>query len=237
VDSLPVALAYDGRSVWVANSLGQTLSAVDPASGTVTSSALLPHLPSALLWDGTSLWTANASSTPGTVTQVSRDGEVLADIETGQGPASLAFDGARLWVGNREGRSLARIDTGQARLNGTLPLDGQPVALTFGAGSLWVALDGLNQLVQIDPETSSEVGRVDLDAPVLALWFDGEDVWAAAPDAGEVYRIEPARGEVVQTIAVAGFPVAIHTTSCGSTCRDVWTADQNSDTVTRVRIQ
>ena len=94
--------------MWAASSLKQTLSALDPETGAAISTYPLPHVPSTLLWADLHLWTANAIA--GTVTRVTRDGQVLADLPVGKGPLALAFDGSSLWVANKEGKSLVQVD-------------------------------------------------------------------------------------------------------------------------------
>jgi serine/threonine-protein kinase len=236
VDDLPVALVHDGESLWVASSLRQTLSAVDPATGEVVSGFALPHVPSAVLWDGSSLWIANAIA--GTVTKATRDGDILADIKVGDGPASLAFDGDSLWVGNHEERTLVRLDAAQARVADTLTLDGEPTALVYDGESLWIALGDLGQVIVLDPADLS-IGnrRIDLGSSPVALTFDGRELWAATPTSGEVFRIDPATLSVVQAVPFAGYPVALLTNACGADCRQLWTANQSGDSVSRLQIE
>ncbi|HMK08049.1 MAG TPA: protein kinase, partial [Anaerolineales bacterium] len=236
-DDLPVAMAFDGQSLWVASSLGRTLTSFDPASGEQVSQVPLGHVPSALLWDGTSLWIANGSANPGTVTKLDRQGNQLADLPTGDGPASLAFDGTWLWVGNQAGKSLARIDPAKAQVAGSFALDGEPTSLAVAGGSLWVALGDRPEIVRFDPQTSAVIGHVALDRPALSIWSDGDWLWAASPEAGKVLQIDPAKGTVTRSVSVPGYPVAVTTVACGSGCSDLWTANQNDDSVSRMSIK
>ena len=234
VDDLPVALAFDGQSVWAASSLKQSLSALDPATGAVITTYPLPHVPSTLLWADSHLWTANAIA--GTVTRVTRDGQVLADIPVGKGPRALAYDGSSLWVANKEGKSLMRVDPRTSKVEATLDLEGEPLALIFDGRSLWVALGDLGQIIQVDPQSASIGQRVNVDADPAALLFDGESLWAAAPRAEQVFRIRLSDARVIRTISVQGAPIALQSLSCGDGCWDIWTADESADAVSRIRI-
>jgi DNA-binding beta-propeller fold protein YncE len=98
-------------------------------------------------------------------------------------------------------------------------------------------LGDLGQVIQVDPQNQTIGRRVDVGSPPVALWFDGERVWAAAPDGGKVFAIDPARGEVVETIEIDGYPVALASTTCGDACRDVWTANQSGDSVSRISLE
>ena len=235
VDDLPVALAFDGESLWVASSLEQTVSAVNPGSGEVGARHLLPHVPSALAWDGQSLWSANAID--GSVTQIARDGRILADIDVGLAPAAIAFDGTSLWVIDQEGRSLVRIDPDGAQVQESIALDSEPISMALDGSDLWIGLGDTGEVIQLDPENPTAPRRIDLGSSPAALFFDGDQLWAAAPGAGEVYRIDPVTAQIVDTIAIDGYPVALLTVSCGPDCRALWTANQTGDSVSRVSIE
>jgi len=235
VDELPVALAFDGQHLWAASSLKQSLSMMDPDTGQVVASYALPHVPSALLWADSFLWTANAIA--GTVTKVSPDGQVESDTPVGKGPLALAFDGSSLWIANKEGKSLVRMDPATSQVAETIDLRGEPLALIYDGGSLWVALGNLGQVIQVDPQTGVVGEQVDTGADPSALVFAGESLWAAAPKAGRVFRISPTEGQVTNTITVEGAPIALQSLSCGDGCWDIWTADESADTVSRIRIQ
>lgn len=235
VDELPVALAFDGQHLWAASSLKQSLSMLDPDTGQVVARHTLPHVPSALIWADAFFWTANAIA--GTVTKVSPDGQVEADTAVGKGPLALAFDGSSLWIANKEGKSLVRMNPVTSQVAETIDLKGEPLALIFDGRSLWVALGDLGQVIQVDPKTGVVGGQVDTRADPSALVFDGESLWAAAPKAGKVFRISPTTAKVTKTITVVGTPIALQFLSCGNGCWDIWTADGSADTVSRMRIQ
>ncbi len=236
VDDLPVALAFDGDTLWVASSLQRSLSVVDPASGEVLLRYQLPHVPTALIWANSYLWSASAIA--GTVTQVSSDGHVLDDIQVGEGTLGLAFDGRWLWAISKEAKSLVRIDPGNTQALENFQLEDSPLAIAFGNNSLWVGLGELGQVIQIDPvNPGSVVRRVDLGSPPVALLYDREELWAVSPEAGKVFRIDPINAEVIGTIAVTGYPVSLQSTTCGVGCRDLWTANQADDSVSRIQIK
>jgi DNA-binding beta-propeller fold protein YncE len=235
VDDLPVALAFDGQHLWAASSLKQTLSILDPDTGQVVARHTIPHVPSALIWADSFLWTANAIA--GTVTKVSPDGQVEADTPVGKGPLALAFDGSSLWIANKEGKSLVRMDPATAQVAPPIGLAGEPLALIFDGRWLWVALGDVGQVIQIDPKTGAVGERVDTRADPSALTFDGESLWAAAPKAGKIFRINPTGAQVTQTITVAGTPIALQSLPCGTGCWDLWTAVESADAVSRIRVQ
>ncbi len=87
---------------------------------------------------------------------------VVARIEAGDGPASMAFDGATAWVVNHRDTTINRIDLGtnESTLFTTLGgvNDRAPERMTFSHGSLWVTGRGTD-LLKVNPATG--VGRPD----------------------------------------------------------------------------
>ena len=235
VDSLPSAMAFDGDRLWVGSSLDQTLSVLDPASGAADATYQLSHVPTAFVWAESFLWIANDIA--GTVSKVSGDGQIQADVAVGEGPVGLTYDGRSLWVILKGDRALVRMDPGAVAANDLISLDGEPSAIVFDGTSIWVALRDPGQLARINPSDPSDLRRLDLGSAPVALSFDGTDLWAAAPEGGKVFRIDPAALRVADSVAVSGFPVALETVACGEGCLDVWTANQSADTVTRISIR
>jgi DNA-binding beta-propeller fold protein YncE len=235
VDSLPSAMAFDGERLWVTSSLGQTLSALDPASGRVQATYQLSHVPSGLLWADSSLWIANDIA--GTISKVSGNGEILADVDVGAGPIALTYDGTSVWTVLKEDRLLIRMDPGEAAVLDATPLDGEPSAITFDGTNIWVTLRDTAQLVRVNPSDPSDLQRLDLGSAPADLIYDGTDLWVAVPEAGKVLRIDPVGLRVKESVAVSGFPVAVEAAACGQGCLDLWTANQSADTVSRISIR
>ncbi|HSB90298.1 MAG TPA: protein kinase [Anaerolineales bacterium] len=241
VDSLPSAMAFDGNRLWVANSLHQTLWVLDPASGATDATYQLSHVPTALLWADSFLWIANDIA--GTVTKVSGDGQILADVGVGAnldasgGPVGLAHDGTSLWVILKGDQSLVRMDPAGPTVEDRFPLDGEPTAIVFDGTSIWVAIKDPGRLMRIRASDPSNVQRLDLGSAAVALSYDGSEVWVAAPEAGKIYRVDPVAFRVKASVEVAGFPVALQAVSCGEGCVDIWTANNSADSVTRIAIR
>ncbi len=235
VDSLPVALAFDGRQLWVAGAQNQTLTAIDPASGRELDRIALPHVPTALLWADSSLWVANAIA--GTVSRVSPAGSIEADLDVGAEPVALAFDGSFLWVANQVGREAVRIDPATDRILDRFPLTGEPTAIAYDGRWVWIALTDANEVVALSPDDGAVAHRIDLAAQPSGLWIEGGVLWAASLRDGKVIRIDPARAEVQDTFSVDGTPSSLGSQSCGEGCWDVWITLETSNAVGRLRVR
>ena len=99
VGANPIALAFDGSSLWVANYVGNSVMKINPATGVVGTAITVGAYPTALAFDGSSIWVANYSGN--SVQKINpTTGAVGAPITVGTYPQGLAFDGSNIWVAN-----------------------------------------------------------------------------------------------------------------------------------------
>ena len=113
----PSALAAEGGSLWVANSLAGTLSRIDAATGQTRSVIPIGSGPSALAVTTGAVWVANEYS--GTVVEIEVEtGRARRVVDVGGRPSTLASNGGRVWVGSGPSADLHR--GGTLRLSGTV---------------------------------------------------------------------------------------------------------------------
>ena len=69
----------------------------------------LTHCPGGfdVAYDGQSLWTANSGM--GTVSRLTRDGEVIGMYPVGAAPANVLYDGEAIWVSNTSDDTVSKI--------------------------------------------------------------------------------------------------------------------------------
>ena len=146
---------------------------------------------------------------PGSVGVVDPDArEVVAEIPLGfTSPLIAAGEGA-VWVVDRDGNTLTRIDpkTSVASSPQGIRTDGIPIGLAAGEGSVWIALNEgrVLSVVELGPELGDPRRRFVLEErdalfpaaiePVQLAVGDGA-VWALERGRGELTRIESATGE------------------------------------------
>jgi YVTN family beta-propeller protein len=113
VEGKPGALAFDGRSLWVALESDNSVLQVNPENGRPGQKIRVGRQPMALLFDGRDLWTANAGDN-----SVSRidigSGRVIDTISVAGGPFALAWvpcgpDCADLWIAGEANDTVSRI--------------------------------------------------------------------------------------------------------------------------------
>ena len=128
---------------------------------------------------GSSVWVA--ADQGGSVVRVSpASNRVVARIEAGDGPASMAFDGETAWVVNHRDTTIDRIDlaTNESSLLTTLGGvdDRAPERITFSHGSLWVTGRGTD-LLKVNPATGAVEQTIEIDASGIDLVAVGDDLW------------------------------------------------------------
>src|SRR4029077_9341679 len=110
VGTTPKGIAFDGTSLWVANSGSNNVTKLDPATGSVLHTTPVGTSPSALAFDGTRIWVANSGSN--TVTRVNAaTGTATGTFAVGTNPSALAFDGTNIWVANSGSDNVTKLDS------------------------------------------------------------------------------------------------------------------------------
>jgi streptogramin lyase len=114
------------------------------------------------------------------------------EVEVGEHPVDLVHgeDGV-LWVTNRVGRSVSRVDEGEpAKLIDTTPLDGEPEGVAVGGGFAYVAVRDTNEVLQLGPNGDVISAETVGTTPSGVAYSKGE-LWVANLNSNNVSRITP----------------------------------------------
>ena len=168
-------VTYDGRHVWIAT--GDTLTAMDPATGKTTRSIeVAAHAGTA--FDGTHLF------------QIAEDriqkidpatGEVLATIPApGKGGDSgLTWAEGTLWVGQYRDRRIHQIDPETGAILRTIESNRFVTGVTWVDAELWHGTleDDQSELRRVNPDDGKVLERLELPhgSAVTGLESDGHD--------------------------------------------------------------
>ena len=162
VGTNPVAVAFDGSSIWVASYNGfkvTKLRASDGASVTINLGANLESL----AYDGLNMWVTEGGSNSVAKIRAS-DGALLGTFPVGNfacaivgtfavgaSPCALAHDGANIWVVNQGGNSVTKLRSSDGTKLATIAVGYSPVAIAY---------DGSNNGLRIrPPEQLPNYGR------------------------------------------------------------------------------
>src|SRR5262245_11165928 len=65
--------------------------------------------------------------------------DLVQTFPVGLYPSFLAFDGANIWVSNKDADTVTKRRASDGALQGTFPVGDQPQFLTFDGENIWVA--------------------------------------------------------------------------------------------------
>jgi YVTN family beta-propeller protein len=101
----PLALAFDGNAVWVANMGTNSVQKINPTTGILGAPITVGTGPAGLAFDGSSIWVANMNSN--SVQKINpTTGVAGTPIKVGTNPVGVAFDGSNIWVANSGSNTL-----------------------------------------------------------------------------------------------------------------------------------
>jgi len=154
-------------------------------------------------------------------------GMVLADIQVGPQPMSIAVGENAVWVGNEGDGTVSRIDPATNQVVATIPIGKRGfLRLAAGEGRVWVAAC-LDKLVAvIDPATNTVIDTV----PADACWnvaLGGGAVWVPVGERAVVH-INPKTLVAIPAVFVQSGPSEI-----ASGFGAMWVANVNAMTISR----
>ena len=132
-----------------------------------------------------------------------------AKVHVGLSASFALSGGGALWVTDRVGNKLIRVDPAAGRVKWRLGIPSSPFGLTYGAGSVWVGSRNTTRVTRVNPTTKKVRARISVGAAPYALAFGAGSVWVSNESSGTVSRIAPKRNRVVKTIRVGGGPNGI----------------------------
>ena len=108
VGSDPVAICFDGASIWVANNGGGNVTKLNAGTGATTGTYNVGSYPAAICFDGASIWVANNGG--GNVTKLNAStGATIGTYNVGSSPNAICFDGASIWVVRQGGNNVTKL--------------------------------------------------------------------------------------------------------------------------------
>ncbi len=188
----PTGLAFDGKSLWMADRLSGLLYEIDPNRAHVIRTLPAPsHHINALACGKGFLWVMD-SRTRNVFKLNPKTGITENEFRIrGKYPEALAFDGKYLWLGGYRDKHLTRISTDDGTRIRRIPAPGEGCCgLTFDGKYLWVADRLDDKLYMVSPKKGDVV--VTLDAPgkyPRGLALDGKYLWNVDYQSDMLYKI------------------------------------------------
>ena len=195
----PSHLAADGRTLWVTNANGHSVSRVDAADGAVRQTVAVGNGPAGLAVADGAVWVVN--SVDGTVSKIAAaTGKVVKAIRVGDGPSGICIGHGAVWVASSDDRAVTRIDQGSGRPTGTTTLDTGPTELECSESAVWASSGAGGTVTRLSAATGAVVKTIATGDGASGLSLAGGALWVANTLAGTVSKIDPQRGRVVATV-------------------------------------
>jgi hypothetical protein len=237
----PGPLAADRSYVYVCNIGDATVSRILPKQKKLFDNSAFSRAIDMLAGDRV-LWSANGGSPghtpfgvgngtvtvwyPGPTVRSFRVGPNINGTEAQTTMAADGPDGATLWVGNEDSRTVRQLDRGTGRtlmtIRGVAPGGLAVVGDSSAGDTVWASDPSRNDVVRIDEHLGRVVRRIHTPKTPTRLAADGNAVWVAARDwidAGyardtrgttpAVWRIDPGTNKIVARIPLPLVPIRI----------------------------
>ncbi len=232
VGGRPCGVAVAFGAVWVSVTDTAELVRIDPATGTVTHRTTVADSPCEILATTDSLWVVTQSGVVDRVDPGTR--KVAASVPTGFASYEAVEAFGSVWVSNRNGQSLTRVDPA-TNTTTTVELPGVNAGgVAATADALWVGDDttGSSSIARVDP-TSLVVTTVEVGGDRPGYVATTRDrVWVSRVRSATVTALDAASGAVIGRPTPAGSsPVNLAGSPDG---RWVWVPDDKTNLLTRI---
>ncbi|MCW3039158.1 MAG: extracellular solute-binding protein, partial [Solirubrobacterales bacterium] len=217
------SLATGFGTLWVAKGKTHSLLRLDLATGAKRGAgfALPDGLPVAVGTGQGGVW-VGLRGRPGAVVRLNpRTGAVDRTVTLPRGVQDMAVGEGYVWVVNRQGRAVTRIDPDTLKTK-RIPVGTAPKGIAVGEGFVWVCISSAGYVQQIDPRRARKQGSFRTGDTPVAVDVGGGSLWVSNRLGGSVTRIstDPARPRTTTTVGGLTNPFAI-----AARGGDVWVTD------------
>lgn len=246
IGNAPIALAFDGSNIWVANQDDDTVTKLSVSTGVESpgSPYNVGDGPVALSFDGANIWVANKHSANVMKLNVST-GAVLGTYPVGYNPEGMLFDGANIWVANASDNNVMKLRASDGTLLGKYPVGDSPSALVFDGTNIWVANPGDDNVMKLHAATGAVRGIYNTGHPPYwgyypyALVFDGTNIWVANYsyfyNFGCVAKLSASDGTLLATFPDSPmFEPDLGPAALFFDGTNIWVANYDDDTVMKI---
>jgi class 3 adenylate cyclase/streptogramin lyase len=152
-------------------------------------------------------------------------------VAIGRDPADVGVGHRAVWVADRAGDVVVRVDPRTLRIRARIPVGREPAVLAVTSQAVWVANLEDRTLSRIDPGRNESVGApLALGKEIDDLLAAYDALWVAAAD-GTVTRLDPATGSIIgRPIDVGRAPLRL-----ASDGERLWVASASDQTLQAIQ--
>jgi YVTN family beta-propeller protein len=178
------------------------------------------------------------------VPQVPDDKRIIASIDVGKAPRTMAVEGGYLWVIAND--SIVRIDPQTNQVVGkpipvTIPEEANLEAIVVSQYAVWVSMvgwgdidrrNGIDSVLRIDPQTGEILATIQVRRGPMSLAYTPGIVWVVnfGLSARTVSRIDSKTNQLMDEPVTTGYAPYGMTVGDGS----VWVVNHDDGTLTRI---
>jgi hypothetical protein len=198
-NSNPYGIAFDGSSIWTANSGEGTVSKLRASDGATLGTFTVGGSPNFLVFDGANVW---ITVSPNTVSKLrASDGKILGSFTVGSAPWWPAFDGENIWVPTNDGVTKLRASDGKNL--GTFTVPGA-IGAAFDGENVWVTGYGSGTVTKLRAKDGKIVGTYSVGHNPIGVAFDGANIWVANNSDNSVTKLRASDGKNLGTFLTGG---------------------------------
>jgi DNA-binding beta-propeller fold protein YncE len=213
---------------------------IDPSTAEIDATYQIGDTITGVATGGGSVWLTIAGNGPGELLRIDRStGGTLGRVRVVESPSSPVYAEGFVWVPGPD--LVTKVDPATMKVVDEFAV---PNLRASGAGSLWGV--GNDAVLRVDPGSGEITATI--PAPrAVAVSVDGSTVWVLVearssdpvlfepiPGTAAVARIDPATNEVIgEPLRLAGLQLIALSGDAG----DVWVADYDSGTLTKIRTE
>ena len=229
VGAYPVAIAFDGSNIWVANQSGNSVSKLRMSDGALLGTYPVGNGPVGIAFDGANIWVANRYGNSVTKLQAS-DGSILGTFAVSTNPLSIATDGTNIWVTCLGGYGIRKLRASDGTVLDSFSTGVSPFSIAFDGTYLWATSLSGNNIWKLLASTGEQLNAYSTGTGPMAVAFDGSSIWVANSGSNNVTKLQASNGDILGIFDVGTDPVAI--AFDGSS---IWVANATSNSVTKLR--
>lgn len=225
----PKGAVFDGMSIWVTNSISNTVTRRLVADGSVMGTFPVGQYPIGMTFDGARLWVACRGSNSVHVLRMS-DGQQLFTVPAGTNPNGITFDGRHVWVVNEGSNNVTKIRAATGTVVGTYPCGSSPRLIAFDGARLWITNEANGTVTVLNPNTGALTATYSVGTGPIGITFDGACMWVANSGSNDVTRLRASDGAILGT-----YPVGAGPRGLAFDGGHIWVTNFVGDSVTKLR--
>lgn len=127
-------------------------------------------------------------------------------FSVGSNPRGIAFDGANIWVANRNGNTVTKLRASDGASLGAFAVGGGPFGVAFDGANVWVARESSDSVTKLRASDGANLGSFPVGQVPLAVVFDGANIWVANAGSDNVMKLRATDGANLGAFPVGNGP-------------------------------